>query len=438
MHYRYIVSVLFLLLGSDFAASGQLRDLKSCISQALQHNLAVQQSEIKEQRSSVSYTRSWQERFPTLNARLGHSINEGKSIDPSTNQFISKRFTSGNQEVSTSMVLFDGLGMLYDIRQQSKIWAADQKDREGALIALKLDIILAYIQVLTAKDILQQAEVNIETTLAQLQRSETLHRQGAIAPGDYFDIKGQYAAESSSINGLKKTLFDRRLALSLLMNVTEKDLGELAPLEEQANDVAVWTADAEQLYLEAQDKLPDFQSLQFKTEAAEYAVKYAKSGYFPRLTFGAGLNSQYSGTSNDSYLRQIDNNLGKYVSFGLNIPIFNGFKVRNQVKLARLDQRSQQVENDQKRLELRENTSKAVFDYKQSFENIALLKSQVTDYKESFRIAQVRFDEGDINSVTYIIAKNKYEQSLSQLTVLQYQAILQQYTLDYYQGKLGF
>ncbi|MGJ1364634.1 TolC family protein [Sphingobacterium spiritivorum] len=438
MHYRYIVSVLYFLLGSGFAALGQVRDLQSCISQALQHNLAVQNSEIKEQRSSIAYTRSWQERLPTLNARLGHGINEGKSIDPSTNQFISKRFTSGNQELTTSMVLFDGLGMLYDIRQQSKRWAADQKDQEGALIALKLDVILAYIQVLTAKDILQQAEVNIETTRAQLQRSETLHKQGAIAPGDYFDIKGQYAAESSSINGLKKTLFDRRIALSGLMNIAESQLGELAPLEGQTNDMDVWTADAEQLYQEAQDKLPDFQSLQFKADAAEYAVKYAKSAYYPRLTFGAGLNSQYAGTSSDSYLRQIDNNLGKYISFGLHIPIFNGFKVRNQVKLARLDQRSQQVENDQKRLELRQNTSRAVFEYKQSYENIALLKSQVTDYKESFRIAQVRFDEGDINSVTYIIAKNKYEQSLSQLTVLQYQAILQQYTLDYYQGKLGF
>jgi len=439
--YIYLFALVICLpfksvIGQD--QSTQKRSLQSCVELALERNLALQNRSVAAERAALGYATAWQGRLPSLNATLRHGLNEGKGIDPSTNQFISNRFTSGNQELSTSMVLFDGLGMLYDIRQQAKWRDAAQKEQEGTAIALKLDVILAYIQIWTAQDILTQATTNMLTTEAQLSRATTLHGQGAIAPSDYFDIKGQYAAEASNVNTLKKAVFERRVALASLMNIAESDLGELASLSRPLDEITDVSIQADQLYQSAQTALPEYQALELKMQAATYAVKYAKSAYYPKLTFGAGLNSQYSGTSKDSYIKQVDNNLGKYLSFGLSIPIFNGFKVRNQVRDAKLNYRNQQIENDQKNLELLEKTTKTVFDYRQSFENIRLLNEQVQDYRESFRIAQVRFDEGDINSVTYIIAKNKYEQAMSQLTIAEYQLTLQRYTMDYYHGKLGF
>ncbi len=439
--YIYFLTIVLYLSAQPVAGQDLIqhrRSLRSCVDLALERNLVLQNQSLIEERAALGYTRAWQGRLPSLNASLGHGLSEGKSIDPSTNQFISKRFTSGNQELNTSVVLFDGLGMLYDIRQQASHSDAAQKEREGAAMGLKLDVILAYMQVWTAQDILTQATTNMLTTAEQLKRSTTLHQQGAIAPGDYFDIKGQYAAEASNINTLKRILFESRIALASLMNIAEHDLGDLEPVNRLLPGFGDVAMQAEQLYQAAQIALPDYQALESRIRAADYGIKYAKSAYFPRLTFNAGLNSQYSGTSTDSYIKQVDNNLGKYLSFGLSIPIFNGFKVRNQVKEAKLNYRNQEIENEQKKLELLKQTTKTVFDYKQSFENIRLLNEQVQNYKESFRIAQVRFDQGDINSVTYIISKNKYEEAQSKLTIAEYQLTLQRYTMDYYQGKLGF
>lgn len=149
------------------------------------------------------------------------------------------------------------------------------------------------------------------------------------------------------------------------------------------------------------------------------------------------MNSNFSNTKTDKFWDQVNNNLGKSISLGLSIPIFNRFQVLNQVKLAKLDLESAKFRKEMELNNLRAETSKAVFNLQNASNMIAQLRSQNENYAESFRIAKVVFELGNSNSVIFLTAKNKFDNSQIQLVVKQYEWLLQKYINDYYAGSLN-
>src|SRR5690606_30460919 len=87
------------------------------------------------------------------------------------------------------------------------------------------------IQVLTATDVLAQSENQLEVTREQLRRAEVMQEEGAFAPGDYYDIRGQMKNDENTVESNKQSLYAARLRLAKMMQVDEQELGSLAPLE---------------------------------------------------------------------------------------------------------------------------------------------------------------------------------------------------------------
>jgi len=412
------------------AQEGKSISLAECVEYALRHNPKLKKNRILERQSQINYSESWQDLLPSLSGNLSHNFSQGRTIDPTTNLFVDLNQSSGNPDLSSSVVLFDGLAMLYRIREQAKSWKASQLMVESEIDQLKLDVLLAYMQVLTAADVLSQQELNVSTTEAQVKRLEIMHQEGAVSPADYFDMKGQLAAEKQQTQNLIKNLFDSRLALARLMHLPINELGTLKPfyghaekLEEHLN-----------LFEVAQQAMPAYQALAYTKAAAADGIKRARAAYLPRLSFGAGIQSRYSSADERAYGRQIQNNLGKYMGFNLAIPIFSKFQIRNNVKRAKWRYEEQVFEEELQLDLLREQTEKAVFDLRQAYTEMQYIREQVQSFEESFRIAEIRFQLGDINSLNFLIAKNKFEQAQFALIMAEKQLLLKQYTIRYYQG----
>lgn len=111
-------------------------------------------------------------------------------------------------------------------------------------------------------------------------------------------------------------------------------------------------------------------------------------------------------------------------------------QVRTQVKLAKLDLDEAQWERKIQENKLREETAKAVFGMKTLRDNVNTLRQQEQSFQEAFRIAQVHFDAGNSNSVLFLTAKNKLDNTRNELLIKQYEWIMQKYINDYYTGTL--
>lgn len=404
---------------------------------ALGNNSGLKRGELDLRRQKIDHQQARLNSLPAVSASVGHGISQGRSVDPITNQFTEQTFASGSQGLSADMMLFNGFRVLHDVRMKGQAREAGKLEFEGQVGVFKLDVIEAYIQVLTATDMLLQAENQLTVTQEQLRRAETMHQEGAFAPGDYYDIRGQLKNEENYVATNRQNLHAARLRLARLMQIDEAQLGSLAPLNSRLSDYAV----AEQgnaLFEAAQKELPQFRALDYRIGESRQQIGVARSAFYPSLSLSAGLNSRFSDQYDSSYMTQFNQNLGKYVSVSLRIPIFNRLQTLNQVKQARLGYEDALLQKEIQLHLLKEETSKAVFDLQTTATTVHNLLEQVTHYEESFRIAQVQFEAGNSNSFLFLTAKNKADAARQQLVIRQYEHLLQQYINDYYGGELAF
>lgn len=409
--------------------------LAECVALAIKNNPSLKRSELEMSRNEVNYRQAQYNRLPSLNGSVSHSFNQGRSINSLTNQFVDNNYFSGNQSLSLSVPIFNGFQILHDVRRKASAREAGKYEFEGAINELKLDIIEAYVMVLTAQDMLLQAEGQLGVTLENLRRASVMQGEGAINPGDYYDLKGQAASEQNVVENTKQALYTNEVRLAALMYIPREELPALAPLTMPSDGNAL---SGEGLYQAALLALPDFKALDWRLKEAERSVKVAQSGFYPSLSFDAGIQSRFASVDERgyNYWQQFKNYPSKGFSLTLRVPIFNQMMVRSQVKMAKINLQEAQWNQKIQENMVREETAKTVFNLAALKNNVKNLQEQQLSYQEAFRIAQVHFDAGNSNSVLFLTAKNKLDGTKNQLLIKQYEWLLQKYINDYYSGLL--
>ncbi len=435
----YNATIFFIIclccLDSVLGQTPRRLSLAECIDMAIQNNPTLRRAELALSRDNIQYKQAQYKRLPSLNGNVNHDYNEGRSVNSTTNQFVESSYFSGSQSLSLSVPLFRGFQIMHDIRKRASAKEAGKLEFEGAINELKLDVIAAYVLLLTAQDMLSQSEGQLAVSQENLRRTGVLHQQGAINPGDYYDLEGQVQAEQHALDNAKQVLHNSELRLASLLAISLDELPGIQPLGMPSPDANLSRAD---LYKEALAVLPNFKALDWRIKEAQSDIKVAKADYYPSLSLNAGIQSRFSSVdaAGYNYWQQLKNYPSKGVSLSLRVPIFNQMNVRTQVKLAKLN--LEEVIWNRKIAEnkLQEETAKAVFNLSLLQRNVSNLQQQEQSYQEAFRIAQVHFDKGNSNSVLYLTAKNKLDNTKNQLLIKQYEWVLQKYINDYYAGKL--
>lgn len=434
--YKHIILWIInttLLLISTWTFGQNHWSLEQCIKMALKNNPAIHRAELQYELQNIDKRQAWQNALPSVNGNIGHSWSQGKNIDPTTNQFIEQTISSGNASLGAGMYLFNGFKIFYDIRKQAAAHKAESLNYEAQKETLILDVIEAYITVLTAKDLLEQAENQLLLTQEQFEQAETLFEEGNIDPGDYHDLKGAFSENKNVVSTSEQHLFHSRIRLAGLLHLSVEKLPELKPLTVMETSISTTSE-----LFETGKQRPFYALWDWHIKEAKQNIRMAQSSYYPSLSLNAGMSTRYSNSSDVKFWDQNENNLGKYLSLNLNIPIFNGFTVRNTVKKAKLNFMDVEWQKEIVENNLREATSKAVFDLTMTEKNYQNLVEQETNYQESYRVAQTKFDLGASNSVMLLTAKNKWENSKNQMVIKHYEWILQTYLNAYYLGKLEF
>ncbi|WP_345032501.1 TolC family protein [Ravibacter arvi] len=415
---------------------GDSLDLATCIQLAWSNNYLATSSGLSREQAHIDHREARQRLIPSLEARFGHNLSQGRRIDLVTNQYINQRFTSGNQSLSTSATLFQGLAALHKIREQAAAYRASVAEEQSAREQVMLDVILAYTQVLTARDMLHQMELRLELTRQQVKRTSDLHDNGAILPADYYDLRGQYASDKNALNDLHKTYSEAMTNLARAMNVPADQVG---PVRSFGDAFPLTTPDsltADGLYDDAVLSLPTVKATELRILSSKAALKASRSAHSPRLTFGAGFESTYSSNSDQTYFNQTKNNMGRYLSFGLNIPIVDHLFVRNNVARSKIQLTDAELKAANTKNDLQRTISQSLINLRLAAENFKNLVEREENFQESFRIAKVRFEAGDLNSVLFLTAKNNMDQALADKIIGKYEWRLQQFIIDYYQGLL--
>ena len=467
---KFFFSVMAGLLATLQVFAQTTMTLRQCIETGLANNLDVQQAHLQMQSDEANWKQSRLNVLPDLNASAGHSFNQGRSIDPFTNQPVTESFSSSNYNVNSGIVLFNGLSILNNIKQNSMTFKAASMDWQQQKDVLTISIILAYLQVLSNADQLVQANNQANLTAQQVERLELLNKEGAIKPSDLSDLKGQYATDKLNIIATENSLELAKISLCQLMNIPYKK--DLALEKIEPETIAAGYGDTpDKIYQTALENLALVKAAEYRKKSAESGIKVAKGLLYPRLTFGGTFFTNYSSVAtNNTYINttdftsqdyvvvngtqspviykqdnfstnkigysdQLNNNISNSFGFSLTVPIFNALSQRNRVKQARLNYQNTVLTESTTKIQLNQDIERAYINMNTAADRYKTILTQVDAFGESFRAAGVRFQQGVGTSIDYLITKNSLDRSIINLIIAKYDYVLRTKILDYYQGK---
>lgn len=472
---KKIISQVFTFVAILFSLNGNAQDsmhftLQQCIETAISNNLTVKQSDLLNQSAEVNLKQAKANRWPLLSADINHGINEGRSIDPFTNRYLNQQINFANYGLNTSIVLFNGNNITNNIRRNEFNVDATKMDLQQSKDVVTLNVILAYLTLLSNEDQLKQNRNQAELTSRQVDRLETLNKDGAIIPSQLYDLKGQLANDQLAIVNSENAVDAAKLNLAQLMNIPFSSSIEVTPLD-MTGDPALYDATTKMIYESACKNLGYVKATEFRKLSAEKALKAAKGLVYPYFYLSAGLFTNISSAANTttivgsndvqsgdwvnlagnklpvyttqnnfqshpiSYGDQFSNNYNSSVYLGIRIPILNSLQTRTQIRQAKISLSNAAIVEETTKLQLQQQIEQAAFNMHAAFKKFKTLKDQVEAFSESFREADVRFNAGVINSVEYLVVKNSYDRANINLIVARYEYLLRTKVLDYYQSK---
>ncbi len=456
--------------GISFAQAPSKMSLRECIELAIKNNLDVQRANLQTESAKAYWQQARGYLLPDLNANLSQGANQGRNINPYTNTYIDQNISVGNYSLSSSLTLFNGLSIQNNIKQNRAIFEAAGMEAQQKKDNVTLNVILAYLTLLSNEDLLEVSKNQVEVSTKQVERLNILNKDGAITPSDLYDLKGQLANDNVNVVNNLNNMESARLSLAQLLNVNyskEMDVQRLT-----LDDINFgYDSSTENIYKTAAANLAIIKAVDLRQKSSVYGVKVARGQQYPSLVLNGGIGSNYSSAAttqeylsttyvdNGSYVEangtkvpvynpqneyashtipfgdQFKNNRNTYFSFGLRIPILNGFQTRTKIRVAKIQQKDAEVIASSTRTQLQQNVEQAYVNMTSAEKRYRALSEQVDAYKESFRIAEVRFTAGSINSVDYLVAKNNFDRSNVNLIVARYDFVLRTKILDYYQGR---
>lgn len=450
--------------------AGGVLTLQQCVETAIGNNLLVRQSEYQAQSDKVNYKQAKGSQLPFISGNVNHGINQGRSIDPFTNTYANQQINFANYSINTSITLWNGSSLQNSIKQSELTAKASEMDWQQTKDNITINVILAYLQVLSAQEQLNVAKNQVEVTKTQVARLETLYASGAIAPAMLYDLKGQLSGDQLTVINVKNTLETARINLAQLMNVPYNATVQLENLGASSNPV-LYDGTADNIYQTAEQQLAFIKAAEYRKQSAQKRYLAAKAQLLPTLSFNGGFGTNYSSVATRqellstadvatsqyvnvsgsklpvfapqsnyqshkiTYGDQWTNNLNSSLSIGLQIPILNGLRARSNVSQAKIAEKRTSFEAQSVKTQLRQAVDQAYVNMNAAFERYLALKNQVEDFTVSFKAAEVRFINGVNTSVEYMIAKNNVDRSNANFVAAKYDYLLRVKVLDFYQGK---
>ena len=438
--FQVLIILSATLTAQDTTRVYDVLTLRQSVEIGIVNNPTVKQSEFQNEVARINYNQAKGYFIPQVNGTINHNLNQGRNIDPASNGYINSSLTSANYNLQGNLTLFNGFRLINLLKQNRFFNEATKMDWQQAKDKLMLDIVLAYLQMLTNTDLLEQARRQADATRQQVQRLEVMNKEGAIKPSDLSDLRGQYGADQLAYVNAQNSLDQARYTLVQLMNIPYNKNMTVERIGVEQFDMT-YASTPDSIYESALHQLAIVKAADLKTKSYESEVRAAKGNYYPSLGIGGGISTNYSSLAKDAanqklpYDNQLKNNYGTYVGAGISIPILNNFRYRSAVALAKVDYKNGQFLAQTTRIQLKQNIEKDYFDMTASLDRYKTYSDQVEAYTTSFRAAELRFNEGVGTVVDYLIAKNNLDRAKTNLIVGRYDFLLRTKILDYYQSK---
>ena len=438
-----VLLVLFTIHYSlSTAAQPRQWSLRECCDYAVANNISIKQQENQRRQEEIQLSTSKNSRLPDLSGSVGQNFSFGRGLT-ADNTYSNTNTSSTSFSLGTSVPLFTGFQIPNQIKLNQLNLEAATADLEKAKNDIRMQVAQAYVQILYDMEIADVAHRQIAIDSAQVARLQAFVNNGKASEAE---LSQQRATLANSTLTATQADNNTRLALLTLtqllelpspegFNIVRPDISDYSEFSE-LSDYSNLTPDA--IYAEALGVKPEILSQQLKLKGTEHSIKIAQAGNYPTLSLSGGMGTNYyttSGFKADAFGTQLKNNFSQYIGLNLNVPIFNRFQTRNNIRSARINQENQQLALDNTKKTLYQDIQKVYYNALNAQAKEKASQQAVATANDAFHLTQAKYENGKATITEFNESKNNYLKAESDLVQARYENIYQKALIAFYRGK---
>jgi len=442
--------------------------LQECVSQAIEHNITIQQAKLNAELANNNLDVSQWSYAPNLNFGTNYFWNFGLNIDPVTNQISRQTRQTANFNLSSNWSVYEGGRKYKTIARNNNSLLAARLDYEAAKNDISLNVASVYLQILLNKEIELVALEQIRISDLQVRRTEKMVATGSLARGDLLQLEAQLARDQQNLIASQNNVKLSRLQLANLLLIEDPANFDISSPEIAMPAATLISSSPAGIYSTAKENQPNVKSAEIKEKVSKQNISIAQSSYLPTLSLIAQVGTNYSdqipnitGATDvllpvgqvpstgeivtsisprsiptidgiQAFNSQISDNLNEVVGINFSVPIFSRMAVRNSVQNAKINADIARLNLEQTKNTLKQTIYQAHADAKASYEQYKAAETSVKASQEAFDYAQQRFEVGAINQLDFESAKNNLASAKSQFSQAKYDYIFKIKVLEFY------
>lgn len=431
-------------------AQQQSWTLEQCIDHALKHNITLRQAGNRWRQQQLQLQSSRMQRLPDLSASAGENLSFGRGLT-ADNTYTNTNTSSTSFSLGTSIPLLTGNRLPKTVELNRLNLEAATQDLERARNDVRVQVAQQYVQVLYDLEIADVACSQVAIDSAQLARMEALFEVGRTSEAD---VAQQRSALAQSRLTAAQADGNTRLALLALSQLLELPSAEGFSISRSVERGDSWSVEGgvrsenslegapDAIFAEAVAQRPEVQAEQLRLKGTNASIAIARSGYYPTLSFSAGLGSSYyktSGYPSASFGEQLKNNFSQYLGLNLNIPIFDRFATRNSIRSAKIDRENQLLALENTKKQLYKEIQTACANTQTARQRLHSSEQALASSREAFRLVQAKYEVGKATPTEFAQSRGNLLKAESDLVQARYEYLYQTALIRFYRGQpLGF
>ncbi len=331
----------------------------------------------------------------TLTAAATASHSKGQYDLPDANVYKDMKAKPYSVNVALNWLLLDFGGRSATTDMMKAYMEQAAFGYNAALHDLVLGVHSAYMDLLSAKEVLKSAETSVASYKKSYDETQKKYQVGKAATSDLLLAKTTYLRSKLAVTAAQNTIEKNQANLATLLNLPpETKFNLVVPKKDDSSTALAEKMPVEKMIKLALDLRPEIKAAAKSKAAAQAGVSNAKSAMAPTLALTA--NASYADRwkddkpFNDGYPYTYGGDVGVV----LNVPLFEGFSKSYALAKARYDYRQAVWQEKSTEDAVKNEVWSAYQDYKTALASYTINQDVLKSAEENERVSRASYRAG--------------------------------------------
>jgi len=473
---KRLTAITFLLSIFFQQSSAQIPekwDLRKCVEYALEHNISVRQADLQIRFAALDLQQSKWAQQPVINGDVNLGYSSGRNQDPTSFSLITTGYVFNNYSLQGSIDVFNWFTKKNNIAAKDLTLKAWEAGLEKAKNDVALNVAVAYLQVLLAREQVSLARYTVSQTTSELESTRKKVNAGTLPELNAANLESILASDSSALVTAETTASQMLLQLKALLNIDPAQpfdivtpAAGLIPVENLAD------LQPDAVYNLATQNMPQQKSDDLNLKAALKSVEVARGSMYPTISIFGSLGTAFNNRAkqvtsksilnapvgtvvvgsttyqvfpitpfetftygNIGYFNQLNQNFRQSIGLSISIPIMNRGSLRSNWERSKLQVKQVELQKEQNNFTLKQDIYRAYNDAVAAVQKFNASKKAVDASQTAYDYAIKRYEVGLLSTYYLVTTQTALQQAKSQLIYAQYDYVFKLKLLEFYKGQ---